>query len=114
MSGGAAPDSPPRAKRMRVAAAAAEAEGGGLASGGGARFFPARRVPNLLGEWANAPAPALQPLWVVKSALALPAGHPSPGALQGCRIALQARSHTWRRCSPVCVAHAHAPLPGAS
>jgi hypothetical protein len=96
MSGGGAPESPPRAKRMRVAAAAAAAEDGGGSggSGGGGRFFPSRRVPNLLGEWADAPAPALQPLYVVKSSLALPAGHPSPGALQGCRIALQARTHS--------------------
>jgi hypothetical protein len=89
MGDGAAPDSPPRAKRMRVAAAAA---GEGAADGGAVAAWPHRKPrTNLLGEWADAPAPALQPAWLVKTPLALPSGHPSPGALQGCRVALQAR-----------------------
>ena len=69
----------PAAKKMRVSV---EPPPGG---------WQPRRKPNLLGEWADVAAPPLRPAWLVKSALALPAGHPSPAALQGCRVALQVR-----------------------
>lgn len=67
----------PAAKKMRLGA---PPEG----------WLPRRKV-NVLGEWADGPAAPLRPAWLVKSALALPAGHPSPAALQGCRVALQVR-----------------------
>ena len=76
MSSGAEPQAP-AAKKMRVAA---PPEG----------WQPRRRV-NVLGEWADGPAQPLRPAWLVKSALGLPVGHPSPAALQGCRVALQVR-----------------------
>jgi hypothetical protein len=67
----------PAAKKMRLGA---PPEG----------WLPRRKV-NVLGEWADGPAAPLRPAWLVKTALALPAGHPSPAALQGCRVALQVR-----------------------
>jgi hypothetical protein len=88
MSGGSpAEPQPPSAKRMRVAAGAA-GEGGGEV---GAAGYPRRAKPNALGSWADAAPPALAPAWLVKSQLGLPGGAPSPGALQGCRVALQVR-----------------------
>ena len=78
MSSGAEPQAP-AAKKMRVEV---EPPPGG---------WQPRRKPNLLGEWADAAAPPLRPAWLVKSALGLPAGHPSPAALQSCRVALQVR-----------------------
>jgi len=42
-----------------------------------------------LGDWAAAPVCTLSPAWLVKSATQLPAGHPSPAAVQSSRLVLR-------------------------
>jgi len=73
--------SAPDAKRLRV-----EGQAASVMASAARRGKPHER---LLGDWGCAPA-SLAPAWLVKSALALPAGHPSPGAVQGSRLVLRA------------------------
>lgn len=79
--------SPPPAKRMK-----ADAEGGARdgeakqRGGGGDRPRGLQPHDRLLGDW-GAPSRVLAPSWLVRTHVALP-GVPSPGAVQGNRVAV--------------------------
>ena len=53
--------------------------------------WPKRVHKSALGAWSDVAPHPLRAAWLLSSPLALPDGLPSPAALQGCRVALQAR-----------------------
>ena len=76
----------PDAKRPRVDVAAS------LEESAARRAKPHERMLRELGDWNAGSAGALSPAWLVKSTTRLPRGHPTPGAAQGCRLALRSAS----------------------